>query len=91
MAANISSRDQNYVPTKTGSSESNVKTPFTLYANPLTHRLQVEEFSNTLNAQSIAPRDENFIPVMLAVSSIDTITPTTVVSTNAHKLGVEQT
>lgn len=71
--------DQNNVPTRLGTSNTDGRTPIRLVAHPITHFLHIkDDTTGTDLSDDIDIRDENFKVGLLAVSNSDEVTPTVV-------------
>lgn len=70
-------RDNNGVPIISATSNADGLTPLSSLANPVTHRIKVNDDTTGSNNSSDhnARRDGNSITTIMAVSSVDGITP----------------
>lgn len=84
-------RDENNIPTLIGASSDDGTTPITVYADPDTHGIAVDDnTTGSDNGRAVAYRDDNGVPVLLAVSSDDGVTPIEVyVDPVTHKLLID--
>ena len=71
------SRDQNFVPTVLGTSNSDGSTPIPIQVNVTNHALSAANGTTGSDLSGdVASRDQNFVPVLMGVSSADGVTPT---------------
>ena len=64
-------RDNNFVPTKLGVSNTDGITANTIWANPITHRMLIRTASTVPVGTIDAPRDGNRQTAVMGVSSTD--------------------
>lgn len=69
-------KDQNHIPTLLAASDADGVTPIPVYANPVRHRLSVQDALDGSDlSDEPAPRDQNRVVVLMAVSAVDGVTP----------------
>lgn len=85
-------RDENRIPTLSGTLNTDGLTPTAVKADPTTHRLKVSNGTTgsdhpTTNAQ----RDANRVPTLWGVSSADGVTPVSIYADSSGNLLVDTT
>ncbi len=86
-------RDNNQIPTVTGTSNADGSTPTLIKVNPTTHVTQIDDGTtgSDLSGDN-ALRDDNSVPVILGVSEVDGVTPVPIYTDPANgKLLVDST
>jgi len=91
LVSDTASRDQNYVPTLLANDSTDPTKAVSIYANPDTHGLVVNDRTTGADQGSTAAaRDKNYVPAMVAVSSADGVTPVLVYADSiSHQLLID--
>ena len=83
----MASKDANYVNVLTAVLNTDGQTVMSVYANPITHRLMLNNgTTGSDNGPTNAIKDKNHVPTLLGTSSGDGLTPVTAYADSGGKL-----
>lgn len=87
---NLSSKDQNFVNTLTGTLNTDGRTVVPVKVTVSTSSLKVNDgFLGSNNGPTNATRDANNVPTLLAVSEVDGVTPVVIYADSTGSLFID--
>ena len=88
----MASKDANYVNVLTAVLNTDGQTVMSVYANPITHRLMLNDgTTGSDNGPTNAIKDKNNVSTLLGTSSADGLTPITAYADSGNKLLIKST